>query len=339
MKAKINYVSKFKYLILIPIILALASIVIGTIFNLNFDYDFRKINNFDVKFNTTVSSSEYDILENKLESLIKNNGFDDFRLERIGSGAQNGLLVKIPNESKNTEDKIATLKTTIEDTLLANCENIESSVVITTTNTGFSLPKNVSNMIWLSVLAVSCIIIFVFFYNWIRYNLIAGATLALSILIEIAMLVAAMITFRIPFNYYFVVPFVIMILTTIINATYMNNYIKSTLTLDSYAKTTNAERVEETTRMSIKGILTYTIILIALILAIMFFGGLSLIYLGLAIITGLVISAFVSLLINPSLWSFWYKKDKDATLRRRIASEQRKADLKSGKVKDEKIVV
>ena len=71
----------------------------------------------------------------------------------------------------------------------------------------------------------------------------------------------------------------------------------------------------------------------------MFFGGPSLIYLGIAIILGLIISAFVSLFINTSLWSFWYKKDKDNVLKRRLAAEKHKEELKANKKTDDKIVV
>jgi len=55
----IKYVSKFKYLMLFPIIIAFVAIIIGSIFNLNFDYDFKTVSNFNVKFNTTVTESEY----------------------------------------------------------------------------------------------------------------------------------------------------------------------------------------------------------------------------------------------------------------------------------------
>jgi len=194
-------------------------------------------------------------------------------------------------------------------------------------------------MICISILAIVCIVLFVFAYNWIRYNLVSGCSLALSIAIEIVMLLSAMIAFRIPFNNYFVLPFVIMILTTIINATIMNNYIKPTLSNEQYNKYTNSDRVEEVTSKTWKTIGTYSIMLVTSILAVMFFGGPSLIYLGLAIIVGLIISSFVSLFVNTSLWSFWYKKEKDNVLKRRLEAEKHRAEVKAGKKADDKIVV
>ena len=135
---------------LIPIVILLASIVIGAIFNLNYDYDFRKVNNFSVKFNTTVSESEYDKLETSLIDIIEKQGFCDYRVERIGSGAQNGLLVKIPNDDSTLNSKIEDLRVFIEENLLSSNTSISSSVVISTTDVGYSLPKNVTKMILLA---------------------------------------------------------------------------------------------------------------------------------------------------------------------------------------------
>lgn len=337
----LSYVAKFKYLMLIPIVILLASIVLGAIFNLNLDYDFRKVSNFSVKFNTTVTDAEYDILEENINSILEENGFVDYRIERIGTGAQNAVFIKIANDNNTLDNQIADVKVVIEDTLLSRSEGIESSVVVTLSDTDYSLPKNVTSMIWMSILSLACIIAFIFFYTWIRYNLIAGCSLALSLVLDVIILLSSMIAFRVPFNYYFVVPFVVMILTTIINATYMNNYLKSTLNNDFYAKFTNAERVEETTSKTYKSIVVYSSIIAIAILAVMFFGGPSLIYLGIAILLGLIVSTFVSLFINTSLWSMWYKKDKDKMLVRRIEAEKQKELNKDKKVKkdEEKIVV
>lgn len=336
-----KFTFNFKYLMLIPIILVLFSIVLGVIFNLNYDYDFRKVSNFSVKFNTTVTDKEYDILEDNIIEILKENDIRDFRVERIGSGAKNAVLIKIANDESKLDEKIENVKIIIEENLLSMSNGIESSVVVSLSDTDYTLPKNVSNLLLMSVISVILITIFVFAYTAIRYNLMAGNALIMSIILDIIMLFASMVTFRIPFNYYFVVPFIVMILTTIINATYMNNYIKSTLNLESYSKFTNAQRVEETTQKSFKGICIYIGMIALLVFAVMFFGGPTLIYLGLAILVGLIISLFVSLLVYPTIWSMIYKKDNDKRLLKRIEAEKQKELNKNNKTNkdDEKIVV
>ena len=137
----INYVDKFKYFMLIPIVILLASIVLGAIFNFNLDYDFRKISNFSVKFNTTITETEYDALEDSIDAILEENYFDDYRLERIGSGAQNAILVKIPNDDGSLDSKIERVRVVIEDTLATRTDGITSSIVVTLSNTDFSLPQ------------------------------------------------------------------------------------------------------------------------------------------------------------------------------------------------------
>ena len=336
-----NFVSIFKYLMLIPAVLAVVAIVIGAIFHFNLDYDFKKVSNFTVKFNTTVTDCEYDALEQTLEVIVRDNDFNDFRIERVGEGAQNGLIVKVPNIDGELDSKLVDLKIVVEDTLLAETEDIESSVVVSTTDLTYSLPRNATRLFWFSMLAVACIVVFMIGYKWIRYNLMAGLSLATSIILEVATLVACIVAFRIPVNYNFAIPFVVMIFTTIINATLMNNTIKSTLNNDTYNKSTNVDRVLIATKSNLKGIIIYMSILVAGILGIIFFGSASLIYLGIATIVGIMVSAFVSLLINNSLWSFWYNKERDRVLTRRIDAEKKRIEAKNNKNKqnDEKIVV
>lgn len=331
-----DFISKFKYVILIPIILALVSIVIGAIFSFNLDYDFRKVDSFNVKFNTTVSESEYKILEENLYTIINNEGFSDYRVDRIGEGAQNGLIVKIADDNQEFLSSIDDLKVEIENKLLTNIDDqIESSVKVSTSDTVINLPKNVTNLILWSLLSVLCILIFVFFYNLIRYNLVSALSIVVSILIEIAMLTSLLVLARIPLNNSFVISYFVMIVLSIVITTLINNYIKSTLNVDKYNKFSNADRVYESINKNIKFISIFAIIVMIMLFAIMFF-DLSLLYTVLSIIAGIIVSIFVSLIINFSLWTIWYKRDKDTRLKKRIETENKKVDTKTT---DEKIVV
>ena len=338
-----NFVSLFKYLMLVPAVLALVAIVIGAIFHFNLDYDFQKVSNFTVKFNTTVTDCEYDALEDSLCSMVKDNGFEDYRIERVGEGAQNGLIVKVPNNDGELDVKLADLKVAIEENLLAETDNVESSVVVSTTELTYSLPRNMTRLFWFSILALACIIVFVIGYKWIRYNLMAGLALATTIALEVAMLVSCLIAFRIPVSYNVVVPFVIMVMTTIVNSMLLHNSIKNNLNNESFNKYTNAQRVMVATKETLKGVSIYMITLLVATIGVMFFGNASFIYLSLAIIVGLVVSAFVSLFVNGSLWSFWYRRDKDKVLTYRLNAEKKRLEAKNNKNKkqqeDEKIVV
>lgn len=334
-ETKINFVNKFKFWMLIPIVLLLASIVLGVIFGLNLDYDFRTVSTFDVKFNTTVSDIEYNELEKSLD-LIIDSKFDDYRIEKIGEGAQNGLLVKIVNNNGTLDANIEDIKATIEESLLDDFSNKEASAItVTTTDTNKSLPKNIVELVLYSVLALACIMIFVFIYNIFRYNFVSGVSIVLTILLEIAMLTSVMIVARVPFNYYFVISYFVMIIESIFMTTYINNQIKSTLSNDKYNKYSNADRIYDSVKKTMTTIILSATILDLCLFAVMFFGNLSLIYTIISILIGSFVALFASIIFYTSIWSFWYKKDKDASLRRRIESEKKKLENKD----EEKIVV
>lgn len=333
---KFEFISKFKWFMLAPIVLLLLSIVIGAVFGLNLDYDFRNVSTFNVQFNTTVTNDEYKLFEKELKSIMKDSDIDSYRIERIGDFAKNGLFVKIANDDNKLDSEIAELKTYIEDNLLVDiADEVESSVVITTSETIDNLPKSASNLILWSSVSLICILAFVFFYYLIRYNFISGVSLVLTILSEIVMLTTVMIVARIPFNYYFVASYFVMSLTTIIITAVINNCIKVGLHDEKFNKYSNKDRVYNAVQKVFRNSSIFMAMLTLAVLFVMFFGNITLVYTSLSIIVGLIVSYFCSFIFYTSLWSFWYKKDKDVILRRRIEAEKNKTENKT----DDKIVV
>lgn len=332
----LNIISKFKYYMLIPIILLIVAVVFGCVFGLNYDYDFRNISTFDVKFNTTVTTNEYKELQKQLDALADTK-FDDYRIERFGEGAQNGLIVKIADENINNKT-IDELKETIESSLLINCgDNIESNIVVTTSDTATILPKNISDLVIYSVLAVLCIMLFVCIYYAIRYNFVASISFVLTILFEIAMLTIVMIVARVPFNYYFVVSYFVMIMASVFISTYINNNIKSNLNNEKYEKYSNSDRVYDAFKRTFKPVIIFTALMTLSVFAVMFFGNLTLLYIVLSILCGYLVMLFGTYMFEFSLWSFWYKRDKDLRLKRRLELEEK--ILQNANKPDDKIVV
>lgn len=333
---KIEFISKFKWIMLAPIVLLLMSIILGAIFGPNLDYDFRTVSTFNVKFNTTISTDEYKVFEKELKSIVNDSEIDSFRIDRIGEFAQNGLFVQIVNEDGEYNTQIDTLKVNIEENLLKGIDDkIESPVVITTSETIENLPRSAGNLILWSSITMALILLFAFFYYLIRYNFISGVSLVLTILSEIAMLTTVMIVARIPFNYYFVVSYFVMALTTIILTTVINNSLRDGLRDEKFNKYSNADRVYNSIANVFVNSSIFMGILALAVLAVMFFGSVSLVYTSLSIIVGLIISYLASFVLFTSIWSFWYKKDKDIILKKRIEAEKNKQENKT----DDKIVV
>ena len=112
--------------------------------------------------------------------------------------------------------------------MLDNFENkATTSITVTTTSTNISLPKNITELILYSALAVVCLLIFVFIYNIFRYNFVSGVSIVLTILAEIVMLTSVMIVARVPFNYYFVTAYLVMIMSTIFITCWIASMIRS----------------------------------------------------------------------------------------------------------------
>lgn len=337
-KDRMNFVTSFKYWIILPIVIAVVAIVLGAIFGLNLDYDFRNVDTFNVKFNTTITTAEYEVFEDEIAEIIEKNDVCDYRLERIGEGAENGILVKIASSEDIAIDDI---KTEIEDSLETSAgDKITSAVIISITDTVINLPRNVLSITLYTLLAVGLIMLAMFIYTWIRYNLVAGYSSVLAILFEIAMLFGMQVVTRIPFNTNFLIAYVVMIISTAVLITIINNHIKATLNDEKYAKSSNAERVILAVKANYKGVVIASASAIVALMIVGFMGSVSTLYTTLSIILGLVISILTTLFFFTTIWSLGYKKDKDKMLKRRIELEKKRLEEKDKKNKtDEKIVV
>lgn len=338
---KLDFISKFKYLLIIPIILIVASIVLGAIFGFNRDYDYKTVYNFNVKFNTTVTEAEYKSLENELIKTISSHNIENYRIERVGEGAQNALIVKIPNDDKTLDSNISALKLDIEDNLYdAVSAKIESPVVIATTDTVINNPMSVSSYIWYSVLSIVVIMIFTFVYHIIRYNLVAGVTSVANILFECVILTAMLLCCRVPVNSGFPLAYGVMIVTGIVVSTIINNSIKNNLNNDAYAKYSNADRIYDCVNKSLiaENLIILAILLVAFAI-VSIFVNISTMYTLILVYLGVAIAMATSLFFGTSLWSLAYERGKDSALKRRIANEQAKLENANKKETEEKIVV
>lgn len=335
---KFNFVKAFKYFMIVPVVMALASIIIGAICGFNLDYDYKTVSEFTVKFNTTVSEKEYSTFEDKVSEVLERYDFDSYRLERIGEDAENALLIKIVNEDGVYDEQIDALKTEFEDSLYTSVQDkLDRDIYISTSDTITSEPTNSSRMIWFSVLALGCILLFTFLYMIIRYNLMAGVSNILGVLLSLAMLTACNIIFRIPLNTGFMLAYVVTTLLGSIISIVICNQLKPTLNDDAYAKFSNEERVYSV--VNLNSIIKILILLafIALPLVILaIFSTISTVYTIISTLVGMIIAVFTSAIFAPSVWSFWYKRENDIMLKKRKERAEKKLENDKN---DEKILV
>lgn len=337
--SKFNFVSIFKYIMIVPIVMVLASIIIGAICGFNLDYDYKNVSTFTVKFNTTLSEKEYSVFEDKVEDVLIRYDFDSTRLERIGEDAENALLVKIVNEDNKLDDVITELKEELEESLYSSVENkLDRSIYISTSDTITNVPTNSSKIIWYSVLSIGCILVLAFLYMLIRYNLMAGVSVVLAVLLDVAMLIAGNIIFRIPQNTGFMLAYMVSTLLVVFISIVIQNSLKRTINDDAFAKYSNEERVYHVVNLKfmIKTLIYLAFIALPLVI-LAIFSSISMLFTILSVLLGMIIALFVSMIFAPSIWSFWYKRDQDIMLKRRKIREQKKLENKDKN--NEKILV
>ncbi len=337
--SKFNFVSIFKYIMIVPLVMVIASIIIGAICGFNLDYDYQNVTTFTVKFNTTLSEKEYEVFEEKVDDILVRYDFDSTRVERIGEDAENALLIKIVNVDNKLDETISDLKEEMEESLYSSvADKLDRDFYISTGDTITNVPTNSSKIIWYSVLAISCILVLSFLYMLIRYNLMAGVSVVLAVLLNVAMLIAGNIIFRIPQNTGFMLAYMVSTLLVVFISIVIHNSLKQTINDEAFAKFSNEERVYHVVncKFMIKTLIYLAFIALPLVIFAIF-SSISTLYIILSVLLGMIIALFASMIFAPSVWSFWYKRDKDIMLKRRKEREQKKLENKDKN--DEKILV
>ena len=337
--SKFSFISYFKYLMIVPVVMALAAMIIGLIAGFNYDYDYKNVSTFTVKFNTTVTEAEYDLFEEEITKVVVRYDLDDHRISRIGTDAQNGVLVEIVNTDNEHTASIDDLKTELEENLYTALESkLDRSIYVSTTETITNIPASSCNTIWWALLAVGCILVVAFLYTLIRHNLMAATSVVLSILLALAMLTSANVIFRVPLNTGFPIAYAVATLLCVIISIVINNGLKPTINDDQYSKFSNEERVYSVVNCRfIAMILVCLAFIIIPLVIIAAFSTLSTLYVIISVIIGMAAAVFTSMFFAPTIWSFWYNREKDKMLKRRKEREQKKLENKDKT--DEKIVV
>lgn len=337
--SKFNFISYFKYLMIVPVVMALAAMIIGLIAGFNYDYDYKNVSTFTVKFNTTVTEAEYDLFEEEITKVVVRYDLDDHRISRIGKDAQNGILVEIVNPDNEHASSIEDLKLELEENLYTTLESqLDRSIYVSTTDTIVNVPTNSTHMFWWSLLAVGCVLVLAFLYTLIRYNLMAGVSVVLSTLLALVMLTSANVIFRIPLNTGFPIAYAVATLLCVIISLVINNGLKLTINDDQYSKFSNEERVYSVVNCRLIAMILVSLAFVVLpLVLIAVFSTISTLYTIISIIIGMVVAVFTSMFFGPTIWSFWYNREKDKMLKRRKVREQKKLENKDKT--DEKIVV
>lgn len=325
MKIKnLKVVEKFKYFVILPIVILVVGIVMLFVPGMNVGIDFAggSIVKFDLGDYAATHQEIKEDVKADIMDVIKEKGFT-ISSERW-SGDDNtvlelGLLLSLDGNKINLDDasQQAEYKARIEGTEENNFEDGLSHIVETLvleSNEGFdevvfeydfvgaSAEKLLKNAIWATAIAVVVMLIYII----IRFTLSSGIAAVICLTHDVLIMLALTTIFQIQVNTTFIAA-VITIVGYSINATIVIfDRIRENKALNSMKDATNAEiankSVAETLSRTILTTITTLATILALALVCSLMGVITMEEFAFPIIFGLLAGTFSSVLLAPSVW-------------------------------------
>lgn len=324
----IDYSSKAKYLILIPVIIFAFAVMIASIFGINYAKELQDRYEFTVDFGVEIADSDINGYVDKIEESLQKHNLKVVEYKKFGQSIYTGLILTLDNvDTEFTEEQIEEMQKSIESELevsIANTVEVSNLQLIRSDITGFALK---------ALLAFGIILVAIFIYLWIRFSLIMATSGAIVGAITPALIFALYGLFRLPFGYSSLAIMFIGLVFSIVLLIMLFDKIKNktmetqTLTNNKYIREAIDDKRNLLTMYFVGGV-----VLIGLI---MLFVNIYLFTIFLAFALAIIISVYASQYVGMSFWALVYNKAKDQRLRNRIEREKKLAEKKANKNKSE----
>ena len=325
---KINYTTKAKFLILIPIIIFALAVMITCIFGINYARELQDRYEFTVDFGVEIADSDINGYVEKIQKSLENNELKAVEYKKFGQSIYTGLVLTIDNvDSEFTEEQIEDLQEKIELDLqesIANTVEVSNLQLIKSDITGFALK---------ALLAFGVILVAIFVYLWIRFSFIMAISGVISSALSPALVFAIYGLFRLPFGYASLAIMFIAMIVSVITLIELYDKIKSK-EMETQALTNN-EYIYDAVDSSRYMLYMYLVCGLIIVGLIMMFVNIYLFTIFLTAGFAIIIALYSTNYIGTSFWSLVYNKEKDQRLRNRLDRAKKILEKKENKKKAE----
>ncbi len=348
-------VEKYKIWFIVPLVILLAAMIVFTAFGINAVVDARKSGdswgkaigkgfsngiNIGIDFEggtlLTVIMGEEDAInkfdENskKISDIISSHGVNVSYIQKSNTGALAGIMFKYDALDDTTNDAILNDINAAYDNKFVVNEDLNYTTI------GASASKD---LIWTAVLSIVVSTLLILVYVIFRFELWAAFAAVIALIHDVLMMVCLTIIFHIQVNSSFIAA-IITIVAYSINATIvLFDRVRENYKLHVMKGSDFAEYNRSIVNMSIKDTFTRnintTLTTLVAITVLAIIGDMSIREFALPVIFGLILGAYSSLVISPSLFCLLKNRfSKEAKQSRGIAIRKPKKEKKA-KVGDE----
>jgi len=343
-KSLSKFVDFKRYTFVIPVILLAIALLVYAIWGINRGFDYKESQTYNIHFNTTVSSKNFQTYKDIITDTIVNESDHEFsvKVSRVNDDISSACKVNVINNSEMSQDEFLTKLESINNIIETKLNQLNTSTSVRFTDVQLQAPETYGSSLLKGSLAVLIFMVVAFIYFWIRFELKTALSSLIIAPYSIIMCLSFMVIFRLPFTASFMIP---VLFSEIIG------YIMFTLLFDNIRKNLETKENNMTNDALVYGaIKSNSFTLIALISALSlifvlltFLFNVGTLLLCISLLFALFVSIYCAVILPCTLWTMIYNKQNDKRLKARIkileAREEKKNSKATKKQDDTKAVV
>ena len=306
-----------KKLWLIPTIILVLAIIIGSIFGLNLSLDFAEGQQFYVTFNDVLEETTVNEYKNEIKDILKDNKVSEYKVEYFENNYVSRISVTIKDKAFTTDNEMVELANQIRDDI-ANALNIDLTITENyenniTETAKYYPPYKTIHFLWGSLILLGFIAI-IFVYAWIRFGITYALTSFVGLVFDLFLTVSFVILCRIPVYVTFVAPLTIILLLSTMLKFVVFGKLKENVKLDVDNKLTYPMYVDKTFDQITSNLFNISLITIGLLILYMFVGLTTTLWYVLPMMFGIVVMIVSTIYVTCASWVKIYNKNKDKRL-------------------------
>ncbi len=306
-----------KKLWLVPTIILVLAIIIGSIFGLNLSLDFAEGQQFYVTFNDVLEETTVAEYKSEIKDILKDNNVSTYKVEYFENNYVSRISVTIKDKAFTSDNEMIELSNQIREDVasalnidLTITENYENHI---TETAKYYPPFKTIHFLWGALILLGFIAI-IFAYAWIRFGITYALTSFIGLVFDMFLTVSFVILCRIPVYVTFVAPLTIILLLSTMLKFVVFGKLKENVKLDIDNKLTYDMYVDKTFDQITLTLLNISLITIGLLVLYMFVGLTTTLWYILPMMFGVVVMIVSTIYVTCASWVKIYNKNKDKRL-------------------------
>lgn len=325
-----------RILFIMPLILLVIAFIVIACAGFNKGIDFKTYYQFNVRFNTTITSQDYTKYNAEITKLADTHNLNLYSQELINEGVNSGIQIKVIKPNTLSDSVLVQRMNAFQEDI-QEIAGINNNAVITIDDSIKILPNNWGKALLTGLLTIGVMVVVAFAYIWYRWDIKTGLSYLLNIAMSEALTLSLIAIFRLPLNINYMLPYYAVALVGTISFALV--FVKVRKLNSTMENTTNKNLVStslkelKATFVMLASLFVGVIVLAATAFEIHAFSMLV------QILFAFVSTIYCLLFSALPLWINIYDKKKDNRLKLRQQRALEKEKQKANKSEQDKLLV